>query len=244
VREKRSADNMSVVALTRWWQGNPAAIVDITNKQAADWWFERLENIRQDVGVDAFKFDAGEPCWLPTAYTLSESSEDAWPGRYTTDFAKRTLTFGGSRSEVRVGLRSQQSVGLVRMLDKDSSWGYANGLRTLIPCALQMSLSGYPFVLPDMIGGNGYGDGANQHDNHHSSIRPSSELFVRWMQAAILMPAVQFSFVPWEYSQEVTDYTRQLVLLRLKMFNIILESAKEACKSGSPIIKPGSTTSL
>ena len=37
----------------------------------------------------------------------------------------------------------------------DSRWGNDNGLKTMIPNALLMSILGYPFILPDMIGGNG-----------------------------------------------------------------------------------------
>ena len=51
---------------------------------------------------------------------------------------------------------------------------------------------GYPFVLPDMIGGNGYAD-----DPLDQSQIPSKEMFIRWLQANIFMPAIQFSFVPW-----------------------------------------------
>ena len=38
-----------------------------------------------------------------------------------------------------------------------------------------------------MIGGNGYGT------------VPDKELFVRWMQANVFMPAMQFSYTPWDY---------------------------------------------
>lgn len=54
-----------------------------------------------------------------------------------------------------------------------------------------MSLVGYPFILPDMIGGNAYGE------------TPSKELFIRWAQANALLPAMQFSLLPWDYDQEV-----------------------------------------
>ena len=39
------------------------------------------------------------------------------------------------------------------MMDKDSNWGPAKGMKTLIPTALTFSLLGYPYILPDMIGG-------------------------------------------------------------------------------------------
>lgn len=38
-------------------------------------------------------------------------------------------------------------------MDKDSNWSYAKGLKTLIPTALTFSVLGYPYILPDMIGG-------------------------------------------------------------------------------------------
>ena len=40
-------------------------------------------------------------------------------------------------------------------------------------------MPGYSFVLPDMIGGNGYnGD-------------PSRELYIRWLQVNVFMPSMQ-----------------------------------------------------
>ena len=79
-----------------------------------------------------------------------------------------------------------------RMLDKDTFWGKANGLATLIPTLLHFSLEGYVFVLPDMIGGNGY-----------NTLLPAKELFVRWMQANVFMPSLQFSYAPWDYDAQV-----------------------------------------
>ena len=40
-----------------------------------------------------------------------------------------------------------------------------------------------------MIGGNGY-KGA-----------PSRELYIRWLQVNVFMPAMQISYVPWMYDQ-------------------------------------------
>lgn len=81
------------------------------------------------------------------------------------------------------------------MLDKDSRWGYNNGLQSVIPTLLHFGIVGYPFALPDMIGGNAY-----------AGELPSKEMYVRWMQTNILMPAVQFSLVPWKYDAQVTTH--------------------------------------
>lgn len=67
-------------------------------------------------------------------------------------------------------------------------------------------MAGYPLVLPDMIGGNGYGDGLPPPGVEvTSSVQgaPDEEIFLRWLQANTFMPSLQFSYVPWDYSQSV-----------------------------------------
>jgi hypothetical protein len=40
---------------------------------------------RREVGIDSFKFDAGEANWLPSAYILSSTEDKAsWPGIFST----------------------------------------------------------------------------------------------------------------------------------------------------------------
>jgi hypothetical protein len=39
----------------------------------------------------------------------------------------------------------------VRLIDKDSNWSNVNGLRSLLPSIFNLSLLGYPFILPDMV---------------------------------------------------------------------------------------------
>eukprot|EP00094_Tigriopus_californicus_P007111 TCALIF_06846-PA protein Name:"Similar to Kiaa1161 Uncharacterized family 31 glucosidase KIAA1161 (Mus musculus)" AED:0.06 eAED:0.06 QI:229/0.25/0.2/1/0.5/0.4/5/0/668 len=211
--------------LTYWWQGDLAGYVDFTNPTAVTWWGvstnARLEKLKTEVGIDSFKFDAGEINWFPSSYRLGfESDTSLWPGIFTTKYAESVANFG-NQIEVRVGYKAQHLDIFVRMLDKDSKWGYDNGLKTMITTLLQMNLAGgicwfmiidqlasssdlqkkrgYSFVLPDMIGGNGYSS-----DPLHQSEPPTKELFVRWLQANVFMPALQFSFVPWIFDQEVS----------------------------------------
>lgn len=86
------------------------------------------------------------------------------------------------------------------MVDRDSIWGLNNGLPTIITTTIQMNLNGYTLVLPDMIGGNGY------NLDHEQADLPSKELFIRWVQANTFLPAMQFSFAPWNFDNEVRVY--------------------------------------
>jgi len=128
--------------------------------------------------------------------------------------------------EVRSGRRNQNLPIFTRMLDKDSRWGYDNGLQSLIPTLLLFSVLGYPYTLPDMIGGNAYGD------------RPSAELYVRWMQANAFMPAVQFSLVPWNYEPEVVQMTKDVLVIREQYKALIEKAVAQAVADGSPINRP------
>ena len=67
-----------------------------------------------------------------------------------------------------------------RILDRASDWTIHDGLKSVITATLHFGLLGYPFVLPDIIGGNGDPDKSNK------------ELFIRWSQLTAFMPAMQF----------------------------------------------------
>ena len=74
----------------------------------------------------------------------------------------------------------------VRMGDKESRWGYDNGLKTIIPTALTFGILGYPFILPDMIGGNAY---TYEGDNIEltQTVLPDRELYIRWLQVTVII---------------------------------------------------------
>jgi len=104
----------------------------------------------------------------------------------------KTISSFGNGIEYRSSRRSQTFGHLLRMMDRNSRWDFELGLPTLITSLIQLNMIGYPFVLPDMIGGNGY-------DN----LPPTKEMYIRWMQANVFMPVVQFSYTPWDFDQQV-----------------------------------------
>lgn len=60
-----------------------------------------------------------------------------------------------------------------------------------------------------VIGGNAYNPcfvpkGAPKPETcvDENAGRPSLELYIRWLQTNVFMPALQFSLVPWEYESQ------------------------------------------
>nr|XP_045612251.1 myogenesis-regulating glycosidase-like isoform X3 [Procambarus clarkii] len=218
-------DSEGQTSKTHWWQGSSAGIIDFSNTEAAAWWSQRLTDLQEQTGIDSFKFDAGEASWLPDVYTL-DVDERFWPNAYTTKYVDTVAQFG-NMIETRTARATQRHSTFVRMLDKDSVWDSNNGLKTLVPSLLHFGILGYPFVLPDMIGGNAY-----------NGLQPDSELFVRWAQANAFMPALQFSILPWELDQQVTDLSLAVTSLHAQYTGLLLRLAEEATSSVAPIARP------
>ncbi|XP_029674395.1 myogenesis-regulating glycosidase-like isoform X2 [Formica exsecta] len=214
-----------------WWQGVNAATIDFTNPKAVSWWVARLK-LLQNLGIDSFKFDAGEVSWLPQVAKLN-GPLDMQPGIFTKDYVEALAANFNDNIEVRVGWRSQELPIFVRMIDKDTRWTQDNGLPTLITTLLQMNLNGYVHVLPDMIGGNGYLDGSLNGTEY-----PPKELFIRWLQTNVFMPSLQYSFVPWDYDNETIAICKKYTDLHANQTSEILNAMQQAITNGTPVNPP------
>lgn len=209
-----------------WWNSPPVAALDVTNPEAVEWFVARLRALQEDTGIDGFKFDAGEPCFLPRS--PKTHTPLATPADYTRLYVARVAgQFAGGVSEVRTGHMTQDIAVLCRMGDRFSTWDAANGLRSLIPTLLTSGLLGYPFCLPDMVGGNAY-----------FGRSPDRELLVRWAQASCLMPSLQFSIAPWDLDRETERMVAGALRLRQRMEGLLLSLAEEAAHSLNPICRP------
>lgn len=209
-----------------WWNSPPVAALDVTNPEAVEWFVERLRSLQASTGVDGFKFDAGEPCFLPR--NPITHAPLATPADYTRLYVKRVAgQFAGGVSEVRTGHLTQDVAVLCRMGDRFSTWDAANGLRSLIPTLLTSGLLGYPFCLPDMVGGNAYFGQA-----------PDRELLIRWAQASSLMPSLQFSIAPWDLDRETEKMVTGALNLRRQMEGLLLSLAEDAAHTLAPMCRP------
>lgn len=78
-----------------------------------------------------------------------------------------------------------------------------------------------------MVGGNGYYG------------EPDAELFIRWLQANTFMPSIQFSFVPWDFTDEtVANISMKFVELHEKYTDIILQAMNNSISKGHPVNAP------
>ncbi len=138
--------------LVKWWQGR-GYLLDVTQPRALAWFKNQLDEFLKEFGLDGYKFDAGEGRYAPRDAVFHSPLPS--PNHYSHLYVK-WISENYSFCEVRSGWRSQASPIFFRLWDLWSVWGYDNGLRSIIPATLALGLAGYPFVFPDMIGGNAY----------------------------------------------------------------------------------------
>ena len=217
-------------ATVRWWNGE-AGLIDISNPEAAQWFSMLLDKLKKKYRVDGFKFDAGDAPAFPIRYKngkvlLGRTYGNITPNMYTDLWLKFIYENHYNLAEVRVGYLGQRYGIISRQEDKASHWGIDNGLKSVISEALTMSLVGYPYIMPDMIGGNEY-----KH-------KCSKELFIRWVESVSLMPILQFSIAPWRFDDETIEITKKYINLHLQMSPYIFNLARQASRTGKPIVYP------
>lgn len=213
-------------AITPWWDGKIAAILDVSNESAVEWFKSKLNILKTDYNITSFKFDAGETSWGPHVYSqakMTTNPAEAYPMKWVKLAAEADPLY---RQEVRVGYKTQKYPVFVRMMDKFSNWGHENAFLSIIPCVLTYGLLGYHFVLPDMIGGNAYNDS------------PDPELYVRWVQLNTFLPGMQYSIVPWKYNTTIINIARKFTEMRETFAPILLKYARESTRTGEPIVRP------
>ncbi|XP_047532871.1 myogenesis-regulating glycosidase-like [Vanessa atalanta] len=215
-----------------WWNtnGSTPGLVDFTKPEAAEWWYSRIKNLIDTYGIDSIKFDAGESSFSPQI-PVQNGDIDLHPHNIVDAYVRTCARFG-DMIEVRAAYRTQDLPIFVRMVDRDSIWGLNNGLPTIVTTTIQMNLNGYTLVLPDMIGGNGY------NLNHPQADLPTKELFIRWVQANTFLPAMQYSYVPWNFDNETVTISKKYTDLHAAYAQDIYDAMQASVDNGTPVNAP------
>ena len=102
--------------LVLWWQGQ-GGLLDVTNPSALTWFLESLSKLQVESGLDGYKFDAGEACFLPPdAVTHAPIHPNQYTQRYV-DFVSQYF----SLTEVRSAWLNQKAPIFFRQWDKWST---------------------------------------------------------------------------------------------------------------------------
>lgn len=212
-------------AVRRWWDGY-SAVLDLTNKEACNWFKGRLDRLQEQYGIDGFKFDAGDPGFYRsddiTAKPVTPNGQCEAYGMFGTAYPL---------NEYRAcfGLAGKPLV--QRLADKEHSWGNT-GMAALIPNSIAQSLGGYRFICPDMIGGGEYRSFLN-------GATIDEELFVRYAQCSALLPMMQFSADPFRLlSRKNAELCRAAARLHEENGKYILNLIKKCIKEKLPVIAP------
>ncbi|XP_062619139.1 myogenesis-regulating glycosidase-like [Saccostrea cucullata] len=221
--------NSEQLALVKWYYGM-VGIVDVTNPDAARWFHSKLSTMMKEYGIDGLKLYACESNYLPPNHLSHGSLTN--PGSYVTNLLSLVSNLGQDKQllQTTCAYKSQKHSMYIQLGRKESKWGEDNGLQSVIPAVLTLGILGYPFVIPDVVGGSG------SHGNTTSP--PNRELYIRWLQIAVFMPVLKFSYVPWDYDDKVVDIAFKLMKRRQEIMRLLINAAKEAETNGSPIIRP------
>ncbi len=213
-------------AIFQWWNGQ-SACYDLTNPSAAAHFVSVLKDMQQKYGIDGFKFDAGDP----EAYSvpgLVSYKKDALSVDHTEAWMKIGLEF--PVNEYRAGWKMGGEALVGRLGDKHYSW---EAVQSLIPQMVAAGLMGYAYTCPDMIGGGQYRSFINM-----DATKFDQSLIVRSAQVHALMPMMQFSVAPWRIlNKENLAIVRNMALLHQQMGGYIMECAREAARTGEPIVR-------
>jgi alpha-glucosidase len=117
--------------------------------------------------------------------------------------------------------------------DQETDWSETDGLPTVVPAMLNLSLSGIPFVTHDIAGFSG-------------TVAPPStkELYQRWTELGAFTPIMrthegarkQLNW-SWEKDEETTAHFRRFARIHAALKPEILALAETAAQSSMPILR-------
>ncbi len=216
-------DESGKAAVINWWNGY-SAILDLSKKDAAQWFKDQLESLKTKCGIDGFKFDAGDFEFYSQCYS---DTKKIIPQEHCELYARLGLDYPLNEYRAMWKMAGQPIAN--RLRDKEHSW---EDLQKLIPGILAQGIMGYGFACPDMIGGG-------EFLSFLQTETIDQDLVVRSAQCHALMPMMQFSVAPWRIlDQRHLDACKKAVKIRKEFTPVILWLAEGSAHTGEPVVRP------
>jgi len=221
-----------------WWFPN-SRIIDFTNPDARQWWFNKRAYLLDDIGIDGFKTDGGEHLWGSDVSThnraMGDEAANTYPTHYLSSYHEFMRDHGHENPVTfsRAGFTGAQSFPAHWAGDEDSTWeAYRAGLSA--------GIAGVAFWGWDIAG--------------FSKDLPSAELYKRCAAMAAFSPIMQYHSehnnhrlpladrTPWNVAEHTDDADvmsvyRFYARLRMNLIPYLLSLGTEATRTGLPLMR-------
>ncbi|XP_063802161.1 myogenesis-regulating glycosidase [Pseudophryne corroboree] len=217
-------DGSQAPILTKW-KGQFSVRLNVTSKDAVNWYFNKVNNLRNKLGAQYIIFEGAE------GNTFLEQSMQPPKGlegdRYAEYLAKAIAQLGKS-AIITASARSNYLPLFVQMSPLHSDWSY-RGIKGIVPSVLHYSLLGNNFFIPDAVGGT-----------LADEFLTDEELFIRWLQIVTFLPVMSFNTPPWVCCNDwVLNLTRRYIQKHQhQVVPLLIKYAEEWLSSGNPIYRP------
>ena len=218
------------------WFAN-SLLLDFSNPEAKEWWFNKRKYLIEDLSVDGFKTDGGEFIFDDNLAFYNGLKGDEMRNLYPLNYIAAYNEFIGKDRITfsRAGFTGAQKYSLYWGGDQLSSF---ETLKNLIVAGLSINISGNPFWGWDIAGFSGE--------------IPTTELFIRSTQMAVFCSIMQFHSdtqnsnwdrTPWNIAERNEDKRalevyRDYANLRMNILPYIYNEAIHVAENGEPMMRP------
>ena len=210
---------------------------DLTNPATREYVKGFLRKMVSDYGMDGWMADFAE--WLPLDAQLADGRDplayhnrypEAWH-RLSREVMDELRSDGDWVVFSRSGWSGQQSVAQVVWCgDQEATFEPEDGLPSVVPCLLNLGLSGVPFATHEIAGFSG---------------GPSTkELYIRWIELAAFTPIMRThegdrkdENWSWEKDAETTEQLRRFAIIHDALAKDFEPIASEAAASSLPMVR-------
>jgi alpha-glucosidase len=233
----RAADSDSPQLLHFW--GGTAGAIDFSNPAAIDWWQRQVKEQLLDLGIDSTWNDNNEyEIWDDAARCdgfgnhlpigLTRPLQTLWMLRASYEAQLEARPDERPFLISRAGCPGMQRYVQTWSGDNMTSW---QTLKYNIPMGLGLGLSGTANTGHD-VGG-------------FAGLRPSPELFLRWVQTGIFQPRFTIhswkidgsANEPWMYPK-MLPYIREAIYFRYRLIPYLYNLLVESAATGQPLMRP------